>query len=120
MSASIRVSTLIFYYRVFRKSNIPQFKKLIWALLAFQAIYVFFFSIMPYTVCDSFHYAWNVFERQDHCDDKYYYHTQAVLYGVSMFLDIVLLVLPIIPVAKLQMSVGKRIGVAVIFSFGAA
>lgn len=118
MSAAIRVSTLLFYRRIFGKSS-KTMRTIIWVLLGLQGAYVIAFSVAPAFVCNPYYYAWMPLERAKHCSDTYYANSQAVLYGVSMFFDSVLLVLPIFPVMKLHMSVGKRIGIAVIFALGA-
>jgi hypothetical protein len=118
MSAAIRMSTLLFYQRIFGASD-PRFKTVIRVLLALQGVYIIVFSILPAPVCKPFYYAWVPLEHRFHCDDTYYYRTQVGLYSVSMAFDTILLVLPILPVMHLQMSMRKRIGVAAIFALGA-
>ncbi|KAK7949563.1 hypothetical protein PG988_016202 [Apiospora saccharicola] len=119
LSASIRVSTLLFYRRIFAKTD-PRLKLVIWALLALQGVYVAVYSVLPAFVCDPIRYAWRPLERQLHCSDRYYAMTHISLYAVSMAFDFVLLIVPVAPVWKLQMPVAKRIGTVVLFSLGAA
>ncbi|KAK7959062.1 uncharacterized protein PG986_003916 [Apiospora aurea] len=119
MSASIRVSTLFFYRRIFAKTS-DRLKNIIRVLLALQAVYVVVFSIVPGFMCRPFYYAWRPLERQLHCSDLYYYNYQVALYAVSMFFDLALLVLPIGPVWRLQMPIARRIGTVVLFALGAA
>ncbi|KAK8026452.1 hypothetical protein PG991_003508 [Apiospora marii] len=119
MSASIRISTLLFYRRIFAKTN-HLFRRVIWALLALQGIYVAVYSVLPAFVCDPIWYGWRPLERQLHCSDRYYAMTHISLYAVSMVFDVVLLVLPMATVWKLQMPVTKRLGTVVLFSLGAA
>ncbi|KAK8081371.1 hypothetical protein PG996_000152 [Apiospora saccharicola] len=109
MSASIRVSTLLFYRRIFAKTD-PRLKLVIRALLALQGVYVAVYSVLPAFVCDPIRYAWRPLERQLHCSDRYYAMTHISLYAVSMAFDFVLLIVPVAPVWKLQMPVAKRIG----------
>ncbi|KAI8631145.1 hypothetical protein F5Y19DRAFT_483044 [Xylariaceae sp. FL1651] len=118
MSATIRVSTLLFYRRIFGKIG-TRMGNVIWILLTLQGVYVVIFSITPAFVCKPLYYAWQPLLHREHCNDIYYYESQVGLYTSSLFFDAVLLVLPIFPVMKLQMSIRKRIGVIVVFALGA-
>ncbi|RYP10039.1 hypothetical protein DL765_008238 [Monosporascus sp. GIB2] len=120
MSTGIRVSIILFYYRMFAKGHGMSFTYVIWALLGLQAIYVVVFSILPAFICRPFRYAWLPIERAPYCSSNYWNALVIALYSVSLAFDIILLFFPIIPVSRLQMPLRKRIGVGVMFAFGAS
>ena len=119
MTASIRISILLFYQRMFATS-MNRAKYGIWLLLALQIIYLVVFSLLPAFICQPLYKAWDPLEREKYMNDWYYYYTQVALYSVSMSFDVILLVMPLYHVFKLQMPLRKRIGVAVMFMLGAA
>src|SRR5262245_20530421 len=117
MSATIRVSILFFYRRIFAKGSLYN-EWLISGLLALQAAYLITFSIVPGFMCPPLSGAWDVENRLRYCSVAYYQYMTQALYIVSMAFDIILLVFPIFQVARLKMPMGRRIGIAVIFGFG--
>ncbi|PLB50837.1 hypothetical protein P170DRAFT_311745, partial [Aspergillus steynii IBT 23096] len=119
MSMSIRTSILLLYNRMFSKA-MPRLRYFIWALLVLQVVYLIVFSILPAFISRPLYKAWNPLERQKYVNDWYYYYTQVALYSTSMAFDYILLVLPLYPIAKAQMSLRKRLGVSVIFILGAS
>lgn len=116
MSASIRVSILLFYRRIFAKGN-RLYTMSINALLLLQAAYVIVFEITPGFSCRPIADAWEPVKRLTSCTDWYIDQTIA-LYSVSLAFDIILLVFPIYAVSKLKMSLRKRCGVGFIFILG--
>ncbi|KAF2688558.1 hypothetical protein K458DRAFT_359326 [Lentithecium fluviatile CBS 122367] len=119
MSASIRVSILLFYLRIFGKTMVL-LRYAVWTLLAFQAIYVIVYSILPVFIAHPFNKIWHPLERGKYMNDWYYYYTQVALYSTSMAFDIILLFFPVYPVLQLQMTAKKRVGVIAMFMLGAA
>lgn len=117
MSASIRVSVLLFYRRVFAKGS-RYYSVFLWTLLALQAVYVIIFEITPGFSCHPLKDAWEPMKRYTSCSMLYIDATIA-LYSVSMAFDVILLVFPIYAVSKLQMPLKKRLGVLLIFFLGA-
>lgn len=118
MTAAIRVSVLLFYRRIFAKGN-TFYAIFIWTMLAMQAAYVVVFEITPGFSCHPIQDGWDPILRLTNCSDFYIYQTEA-LYSISLAFDVILLVFPIYAVSKLKMPLKRRIGVAVIFSLGAA
>ncbi|KAF2744283.1 hypothetical protein M011DRAFT_195601 [Sporormia fimetaria CBS 119925] len=118
MSASIRVSIILLYVRVFGKSNIV-LRYAIWALLVLQGVYVVVYSILPAFIGKPLHKVFDPIERPKHMNDWYYYYSQVALYSTSMAFDIILLFFPIYPVLQLQMNARSRIGVLAMFMLGA-
>jgi hypothetical protein len=92
----------------------------VWVLLAFQAVYLIVYSIIPVFIARPFHMIWHPLERAKYMDDWYYYHIQVALYSTSMTFDIILLIFPIYPVFQIQMNLKKRFGVLLMFMLGAA
>ncbi|KAI2769590.1 hypothetical protein F4815DRAFT_489605 [Daldinia loculata] len=118
MSASVRISILLLYLRVFAQGNRRR-TLVLYASLVLQGIYVVVFSILPAFVCrpiDNVKYA---LEHTTYCDDVFYAHMQTGLFSVSLGYDIILLVLPISWAFKLQLPIRKRVGLIIILGFGA-
>lgn len=119
MTMSIRTSILLLYNRMFSKA-MPKLRYVIWFLLVLQIVYLIVFSILPAFISRPLYKAWNPLERRQYVNDWYYYYTQVALYSTSMAFDFILLVLPLYPIAKTQMSLRKRLGVGVILILGAS
>ena len=119
MSTAIRVSILLFYYRIFATPG-ARLNMVIKALIGLHLVYLIVYSIMPAFICRPLYMAWHPIERNFYFRDWYYYYTQVALYSTSMSLDIILLVLPLYPVWQLQMPLKRRASVSVIFMLGAA
>lgn len=90
------------------------------ALFALQAAYIIVFTILPAFTCSPLHYAWVPTERNAHCSLLYWYYTLEGLFAASLALDGLLLFFPIVPIAKLQMPLKKRLGTILIFVLGTA
>ncbi|KUJ09021.1 uncharacterized protein LY89DRAFT_741320 [Mollisia scopiformis] len=118
MSASIRVSILLFYRRIFAKGYLF-YSSTIWILLALQGAYVIAFEIIPGFSCHPIADAWDPVNRITNCSDLYINATEA-LYSTSLAFDVILLIFPIYAISRLQMPLKKRLGVFVIFILGAA
>lgn len=118
MSASIRISILLFYLRIF--GVVKSTRYVIWTLLALQGVYIIVYSILPAFIAKPFNMIWHVRERGKYMNDWYYYYEQVALFSTSMVFDIILLLFPVYPVLQLHMTVKKRIGVTAIFMCGAA
>jgi hypothetical protein len=116
MSGSIRISVLLFYRRIFGVNRTTT--RLIWALIILQGVYIIGFSISPAFLCSNFNqgpYTWAT-----NCSLHYFTVTQTTLYTASLALDTILYLLPVYPMAKLQMGPKSRTKVITIFSVGAA
>ncbi|KAI0006672.1 hypothetical protein F4779DRAFT_595391 [Xylariaceae sp. FL0662B] len=118
MSASVRISILLLYLRMFAKGNPPR-AVLLYILLTLQGIYVVIFSILPAFVCRPVDNVKYPLEHTTYCDDIYYAHMQTGLFSVSLGYDIILLIVPILWVFKLKLPIRKRIGLVIIFALGA-
>ncbi|MCJ1231630.1 hypothetical protein MMC12_008309 [Toensbergia leucococca] len=120
MTASIRTSILLFYYRLFGTPGVSRLKWVIKVMLVLQVIYLVVYSILPAFICRPLYMAWHPLERQLYFKDWYYYNIQVALYSTSMAFDVVLLVLPLYPVWQLQLPIRKRASIAFVLMLGAA
>ncbi|KAF2834217.1 hypothetical protein M501DRAFT_1009791 [Patellaria atrata CBS 101060] len=121
MTASVRISILLFYQRIFSQAHTVTR----WAIrvtLSLTAIFVVVYSILPGFVCTPISYGWRLLEdRATHCkSNQYYYEYTLSLYSLSIAFDVLLIIIPIYPVMKLQMSLQKRVGAIVMFALGAS
>lgn len=118
-SASIRVSILLFYRRIFEKGSGTARRWVLWALLGLQGAYILAFTLLPLAICSPLYYAWDPLQRSAHCNLPYWYYVFEGQYATSLVLDVCLLVYPMIPLLRLQMPLKKRLGVVFIFLLGA-
>jgi hypothetical protein len=121
MTASVRVSILLFYQRIFGRTE-TAIRWLIWVMYIMNAAYVVAFTIIPIFICMPLWGAWrNPLTRHQYCwSDQAYYDYNIGLYSVSLALDISLLLMPIWPVAKLHMSLKRKLGALIMFMLGAS
>jgi len=117
MSASIRVSILLFYHRLFAKAD-TRYRLTIWSLIILQGIYVIIFEVLPGFSCHPIKDAWDPLKRYTSCSMLYINATEA-LYSVSLAFDVILLVFPIFIVWSLHMPIKRRISASVVFVLGA-
>jgi hypothetical protein len=83
-------------------------------------LYIITFDIYAIFLCRPLHKFWKPFERAQHCGDNIIkWIFDSAVYGYSLILDLVLLILPAIPILKLQLSTPKKIGVLAMFAMGA-
>lgn len=118
-SASIRVSILLFYRRIFEKGAGATRIWTLRVLMVAQGVYIIAFTFLPLPMCTPFYYAWDPLGRSSHCDLQYWYYVFEGQYAASLVLDACLLFYPMAPVLRLQMPLKKRLGVVFIFVLGA-
>jgi hypothetical protein len=83
-------------------------------------VYIITFDIYAGFLCKPLHKFWKPFERAQHCGSNVLkWVFDAAVYGYSLILDLTLLILPAIPVMKLQLSTPKKIGAITMFALGA-
>lgn len=118
MSGAIRTSILLFYLRIFGKTAV-EVRCAVYCCLMLTAIYVVVFTIVPGFICTPISQSWHPLTRKENCKkDVFYYKYNVALYGTSLGLDSLLLLLPIAPVMRLQMPLKKRLGALVMFLLG--
>ncbi|KAI0802233.1 hypothetical protein GGR55DRAFT_701198 [Xylaria sp. FL0064] len=118
MSAAIRISIIFFYRRIFGDGHDTIVKHTLWLLLGLHGAYIITFVVLPGFFCDSLPEFWDVFNHRLHCHDWYYFYSQVGLYSASLAFDIILLLLPVVPVFRLRLPLRKRLWVLLIFALG--
>ncbi|KAF2014435.1 hypothetical protein BU24DRAFT_410181 [Aaosphaeria arxii CBS 175.79] len=119
-SGLIRIAILLFYDRVFSKASKPM-RFAIRITIALTIIYIITFVIYAGFLCKPIHKFWKPFERARYCGDnilKWIY--DAAVYSYSLVLDLILLILPVFPILRLQLSGGKKFGAITMFTLGAS
>ncbi|KAK8139364.1 hypothetical protein PG984_002744 [Apiospora sp. TS-2023a] len=116
MSASIRISVLLFFRRIFGRDRVTN--KSILILLGLQGAYIVVFSIVPVFGCGNVAEDLHFYVWASRCSLIYFGNTQTALYTVSLAFDVVLFTLPFYPMFKLQMNKENRVKVLIIFTFG--
>ena len=117
MSASIRISVLLFYRSIFAHVS-RLYSVLLWILVGSQVAFVVAFEILPGFMCSPLSDGWDPIKRMTSCTDLYV-SLSLGLYSCSFAFDIILLVFPIYATACLKLSFKKRMGVVLIFALGA-
>jgi hypothetical protein len=121
MTACIRISLLLFYQRIFGQTE-AVLRLTIWVMIVLNCAFIVTFEIMPGFICTPISAGWrNPLTRKLHCrQDEFYYLYNIGLYSSGLGMDIVLLLLPIYPVIKLQMSYKRKLGALIMFMLGAS
>ncbi|KAL4803358.1 hypothetical protein BDV18DRAFT_144636 [Aspergillus unguis] len=114
-TALVKVSVLLFYLRIFpnRLLRLATFVSL-GIIIAWGAVYVF----AEIFWCSPVSYFWTQWDREH--VGKCFDHDALLLShaGINMFLDITVVLLPMPVLARLQMSLEKRVGMCVMFATG--
>jgi hypothetical protein len=91
-------------------------------MIVLNCAFIVTFEIMPGFICTPISAGWrNPLTRKLHCrQDEFYYLYNIGLYSSGLGMDIILLLLPIYPVMRLQMSLKRKLGAIVMFMLGAS
>lgn len=121
MTALIRISILFFYRRIFGQTE-AFIRYSIWGMIVLNILFVITFEILPGFICTPISAGWkNPLTRKLHCrQDEFYYLYNIGLYSSGLGMDIILLLMPIYPVLRLQMSLKRKLGALVMFMLGAS
>lgn len=111
----IKIAFLFFYLRIFPDHI---FRRILWILIFVNALTGAIFAVAVCLVCRPVSFVWNQWdgEHVGHCGDL-----NALAFanaGVSIFLDVVTLALPITQIWNLHLTLKKKIGVMLMFSVG--
>ncbi|KAI1145860.1 hypothetical protein F4825DRAFT_226671 [Nemania diffusa] len=120
MSTAIRVSILLFFRRIFTQGNNRALRTILNVLFALNAAYFVVFLILPGFTCRPIYYSWQFVGHAEHCDIVFYNNLTTALYSTSLFLDVSIFVFPIYPIAKLNLSLKKKIRLGLLFVFSSA
>ncbi|GES65866.1 hypothetical protein ATEIFO6365_0012025800 [Aspergillus terreus] len=122
MSGFIRVSILLFYRRLF-SPTMPILGIVIWILLVAQVLFTIAGLILPAVGPKPLYRMWHL--RDMATDDnpqlssQYSYDIGMSTFSINLALDVILLILPLFPIAALRLPIRKKLGMAVLFILGA-
>ncbi|KAI8623064.1 hypothetical protein F5Y19DRAFT_468801 [Xylariaceae sp. FL1651] len=120
ISTAIRVSILLFFRRIFTQGHNRTLRTMLHVLFALNAAYFFVFLILPGFTCRPIYYSWQFVGHAEHCNIVFYNNLTTALYSTSLFLDVFLLIFPISPITKLNLSLKKKIQLGFLFVFSSA
>lgn len=113
--AIAKSSILFFYCRIFPDKR---FRRIVWAVQAFNAVVTLAFLLVFVSQCQPFSYFWHQWdgEHKGKCID---FSAAALAHlGLHVIIDVTILVLPITQVYKLQMTAKRKAGVMAMFLTG--
>ena len=110
--ATIKISLLIFYLRLFPNNWFITATKITIVFVAIYGIVFLFIGLFACHPADVFKIVGPAYCTSIQNQTTYY------LGGLSIFQDLIILVLPLPLLLKLQLSTKKKIGIVVIFSVG--
>ncbi|KAF4309732.1 putative integral membrane protein [Botryosphaeria dothidea] len=111
--ATVKQSYLFFYLRIFPHK---EFKTWVWVCMFLVFGYWAGSMLQIFLICSPFEMNWNPTVPGGHCAS---YNVAFTTIGcVNMVTDLIIMLLPIPFIRKLQMAIGTKIGLYVIFSIG--
>ena len=114
----VKVSILLQYLRIFvpcRKTNIP-LSITIHALIWSTTLFYFIMALTAINECTPRKKIWNPLMVSGHCLDTNAGYRATGLFNV--FTDFAILIVPIVPLWKLQMSLSKKFRITAVFACG--
>jgi hypothetical protein len=112
----LKLQFLVFYLQIFPDQL---FRRIVSSVLAFQVVSLLPFVISAIFICTPIDFFWTSWSGNTSgtCINN---NTLVLVHaGLSIFLDVVTLVLPMKPVWDLQLNTSKKIGLMLMFSVGA-
>ncbi|KAH7126037.1 hypothetical protein EDB81DRAFT_203112 [Dactylonectria macrodidyma] len=107
-----KLSLLLMYYRIFR---VPYFKRMAWIVGTFVMCWVVTITFLFVFICVPVEKLWYP-ELPGHCINQV--GTWIANAASTIFTDIVILLLPLRPIWRLQLSKSEKIGLMVAFGLG--
>ncbi|KAL7659137.1 hypothetical protein ACMYSQ_002077 [Aspergillus niger] len=108
-----KISLIILYYRLSDMQR--KWRITLWGMTAFVVAYMIILECLFLFTCDPVYKAWHP-GAEGHCWSRAPIFMAGVV--ASMFIDLVLLVMPLPIVVRLQMASRKRIGLVCMFGLG--
>lgn len=87
-------------------------------LLALQVVFIIVFTVTPGFICQPISAINDPFTVLVQCDFKFFSINQTCVYLVSILLDLLLVIVPVMIVSKLHMDNKRRRALAFVFLFG--
>jgi hypothetical protein len=111
--ASVKVSYLLFYLRVFPTQD---FRKWVWICMGLVGGYWLGSMLQIFLLCTPFEMSWNPTIPGGHCAS---YNVAFSTIGVfNLISDLIIMLLPIPLLRNLQMAIGTKLGLIAIFGIG--
>jgi hypothetical protein len=112
----IKLQFLIFYLQIFPDQT---FRRIVYAVLIFQAVSLLPFAVSAIFICTPISYTWTSWtgKTSGTCISN-----NALVFahaGLHIFFDVVTLLLPMKPVWALQLSITRKIALTFMFGIGA-
>lgn len=122
MSGFIRVSILLFYRRLF-SPTMPILGIVIWIVLVFQVLFSIAGLILPAVGSRPLYHMWHLRDTATNDNpqqtSQFSYNIGVATFSINLALDVILLILPLFPIATLRLPIRKKLGMAVLFILGA-
>ncbi|KAG2416091.1 hypothetical protein HFD88_007283 [Aspergillus terreus] len=122
MSGFIRVSILLFYRRLF-SPTMPILGIVIWIVLVFQVLFSIAGLILPAVGSKPLYHMWHLRDTATNDNpqqtSQFSYNIGVSTFSINLALDVILLILPLFPIATLRLPIRKKLGMAVLFILGA-
>lgn len=116
--SATKLSVCFFFLRIFDAS--PVFRRFAYPVIGLNIFIIVLFVFIIVFQCKPIHLAWTGWAREEpgHCLDIY----KLVLGNgiINLFMDVVIIGLPIYETFQLQLSRTKKLGVALMFGMGFA
>lgn len=122
MSGFIRISILLFYRRLF-SPTMPKLGIVIWVLIVAQTLFTIAGLILPAVGPRPLYRMWYL--RDATADDargqysNFSLNVGVTTFSINLAFDVILLILPMFPIATLRLPIRKKLGMAMLFILGA-
>jgi glucan phosphoethanolaminetransferase (alkaline phosphatase superfamily) len=111
----IKISILCFFYRIFPVRRLQQVILVVGSISAAYGVAFFFATLFQ---CHPIHYMWEQWHRETpgQCNN---FHMQGfIAAGISILIDIVIMILPLRQLYQLDLSLQKRLSIILMFLVG--
>jgi hypothetical protein len=108
-----KLALLRLYMHIF---PLPTFVRVTWVVIAMTVLYAVVLIPIFFVACTPISASWDPLLHETHCWPWQYHSISAV--SVNMFLDVVIVAMPLPVVWNIQMPMKKKIGVSAMFCVG--
>jgi hypothetical protein len=111
----IKISILCFFYRIFPVRRLQQIILVVMSLSAAYSIAFFFATLFQ---CHPIHYMWEQWHRETSGQCNNFHMQGFIAAGISIVIDIIIMVLPLKQLYQLELSLQKRLSIILMFLVG--
>lgn len=112
-NTAVKLSVLDLYIQIFRNKH---FRIVSYVLMAVSIGYLIMVVLEAFLLCKPFAYSWNKL-RKGHCGNERRVYLSSG--GVNLFIDVMIVILPMPMLWGLQLGLHKKIALTFIFGLGA-